>query len=63
MIKCVQSGMGSRDLTKALSIFNNWDYKFGLESSAATLFMAWENAMSYYFHETTIDSSDVRLSL
>lgn len=55
--------MGSRDLTKALSIFNNWDYKFGLESSAATLFMAWENAMSYYFHETTIDSSDVRLSL
>jgi hypothetical protein len=44
-------------------LFKGWDYRFNEDSSAATLFMQWENTISVYLHETTLDSLDVRLGL
>lgn len=63
MLECVKTGMKDRNLTDALSIFEEWDFKFTTNSVAANLFTHWENTMALYLHETTIGSKDVRLSL
>lgn len=63
MLECVKNGMKSRDMSIAFDIFEKWDHKFTLDSTAATLFTEWENTMAAYFHETTIGSKDVRVSL
>lgn len=62
MLKCVKSGHKGRDLGKAIQIFDNWNYKFDVESSAASLFASWEMQMSIYLHETTVSSIDMRKS-
>jgi hypothetical protein len=47
----------------AFAIFENWDFKFTVESSAANLFNSWEIQMANYLHETTIGSKEFRVSL
>jgi penicillin amidase len=63
MLECVKAGIKDRDLTDALSIFEEWDFKFTTNSVAANLFNTWENTMALYLHETTIGSKEVRVSL
>ena len=43
MLRCVELGKRSdQDFSLAFSLFRDWDYRFTLESQAATLFAAWE---------------------
>ena len=43
MIECVMSGHKGRDIGRALQILKTWDFRFSLDSTAATLFSAWEH--------------------
>jgi hypothetical protein len=63
MIKCAKVGAKGRDLSTAFAIFEKWDFKFTVDSSAANLFNSWEIQMANYLHETTIDSKEFRVSL
>jgi acyl-homoserine lactone acylase PvdQ len=42
MIKCAKIGAKGRDLSTAFAIFEKWDFKFTVDSSAANLFNSWE---------------------
>ena len=66
MLTCVKHSMHSLNQHKfrlTFDLFKDWDFRFNLDSQAATLFSAWEQQISLYLHETTLDSADVRLSL
>jgi acyl-homoserine lactone acylase PvdQ len=62
MLDCVKSGHKGRDLGKAIHLFDNWNFKFDVESSAASLFTVWESKIGEYLHETTVPSADMRKS-
>jgi acyl-homoserine lactone acylase PvdQ len=62
MLNCVKAGHKGRDLGKAIHIFDNWNFKFDVESSAASLFSVWESKIVENLHETTVPSIDMRRS-
>jgi len=62
MLACVKSDHKGRDLGKAIHLFDNWDFKFDVKSSPASLFTVWENKINYHLHETTISSVNMRKS-
>ena len=43
MLKCAIKGNRGRDIGQAIKLLQSWDYRFDLNSSAATLFQAWED--------------------
>lgn len=63
MLECVRHSQHKRDVKLAFDLFGDWDYRFTLESQAATVFSAWEQQIGKFLHETTLDSPDVRASL
>ena len=62
MLACVKTGNKGRDLGKAIHLFDDWNFKFDVESSAASLFTVWESKIGEFLHETTIPSVDMRRS-
>lgn len=63
MLKCARVGNRGRDLGIAFQILSDWDYRFDLESSGATLFHEWETQISKHLHNEVIADDNVRLSL
>ena len=63
MLKCAVKGNKGRDIGHAVQLLQSWDYRFDLNSSAATLFQTWEDTMAEFLHEMTIDSPEIRKSL
>ena len=63
MLKCARVGNRGRDLGIAFQILSEWDFRFDLESSGATLFNEWETQIAMHLHSQTISDSTVRLSL
>ena len=62
MLSCVKIGNKGRDLGRAIHIFDDWNFKFDVESSAASLFTVWESKICELMHETTVPSIDMRRS-
>jgi len=62
MLDCVKSGNRGRDLGNAIHIFDDWDFKFDVKSSPASLFTVWEHKINQHLHETLISSEDMRKS-
>lgn len=50
-------------IQQAKSLLKDWDFKLTKESTAASIFTAWEFAIAYYLHETKIPSPKLRISL
>lgn len=47
----------------AKKLLSEWDFNFDPNSSAASVFTAWEFMLSYYLHETKITSPVMRVSM
>lgn len=47
----------------AMSLLSRWDYRFDSDSSAASIFHAWEIQIGYFLHETKIESPVARMML
>jgi len=42
MLECARIGAQGLNLKVAFDLFERWDYRFTIESSAASIFEAWE---------------------
>lgn len=42
MLECARNGAQNIDLKLAFDIFEHWDHRFTIESSAASIFEMWE---------------------
>jgi acyl-homoserine lactone acylase PvdQ len=50
-------------LETAKTLLKAWDFKFDEESSAASIFTAWEMSIAYYLHEKKITSPVIRVTM
>ena len=63
VMACLDSNAGDRDAQLMTSLLEEWDFKFTLDSPAASFWLQWERAMGNHFHEMKISSEDFRKSL
>lgn len=50
-------------VTIANKLLSAWDFRFNKDSSAASIFFAWEYQLAYHLHEKKITNPVVRVAL